>query len=184
MPLRIGNDAGSEFVREPAFLVLGKLRRAHGIRGEIALEVFTRMPELLGVNRVVYVGDSHLPYKIENTRWKQELLILKFVGIDDRTTASELTNLLIFTHTEQLPVLPDGDYYVHELIGLEVFDTDGRHLGILTEILETGANDVYLVKDAEGGEVLIAAVEEHIVEIDLDAGKMIVSPIEWYGEGR
>jgi 16S rRNA processing protein RimM len=184
MPLRIGNDAGSEFVREPAFLVLGKLRRAHGIRGEIALEVFTRMPELLGVNRVVYVGDSYLPYRIENTRWKQELLILKFVGIDDRTAASQLTNLLIFTHTDQLPVLPAGDYYFHELIGLEVFDTDERYLGILTEILETGANDVYLVKDAEGGEVLIAAVEEHIVEIDLDAGKMIVSPIEWYGEGR
>jgi 16S rRNA processing protein RimM len=64
-----------------------------------------------------------------------------------------------------------------------VYDADARYLGVLTEILETGANDVFLVRDDAGGEVLIAAVDEQIVEIDLDMGHIIVSTIEWYGEG-
>jgi 16S rRNA processing protein RimM len=183
MPLNIGNDAGSEFVREPAFLVLGKLRRAHGVRGEIALEVYTRLPELLDPESVVYIGEDHQPYTIGTTRWKQDLLLLKFVGVDDREVASKLTNLLVYTQTQTLPGLPDDEFYFHELIGLDVYDADARYLGVLTEILETGANDVFLVRDDAGGEVLIAAVDEQIVEIDLDMGHIIVSTIEWYGEG-
>ena len=183
MPLNIGNDAGSEFVHEPAFLVLGKLRRAHGVRGEIAMEVYTRLPELLDPQSVVFVGEDHQPYTIDSTRWKQNLLLLKFVGIDVRDVASQLTNLLVYTQTEALPGLPDDEFYFHELIGLDVYDADEHYLGVLTEILETGANDVFLVRDDAGKEILIAAVDEHIQEIDLDRGHMIVSTIEWYGEG-
>lgn len=183
MPLRIGNDAGSRNTAEPAFLVLGKLRRAHGVLGEVALEVYTRMPELLAAERVVYIGETYQPYTIRSTRAKGDLLLLKFVEIDDRTEASQLTNLLVYTQSRQLPPLPEGDFYLHELIGLDVFDTDENYLGELTEILETGANDVYLVRDEAGNEVLIAAIEERILEIDLDKGRMIVSTIQWYGEG-
>jgi 16S rRNA processing protein RimM len=183
MPLRIGNDAGSRSNAEPAFLVLGKLRRAHGVSGEIALEVYTRMPELLSVDQVVYVGETYQPFTIQSTRPKGELLLLKFLEVKDRTEASDLTNLLVYTQSEQLPVLPEDEFYLHELIGLDVFDTDDHYLGVLTEIIETGANDVYLVRDAAGDEVLIAAIEERILEIDLDQGRMIVSTIQWYGEG-
>jgi 16S rRNA processing protein RimM len=183
MPLSIGNDAGSRKKAEPAFLALGKLRRAHGVLGEIAMEVYTRMPELLAANCVVYIGESYQPYTVQSARPKGDLLLLKFVDVDDRTEASQLTNLLLYTQTEQLPLLPEGDYYFHELIGLDVFDTDDNYLGVLTEILETGANDVYLVRDATGNEVLIAAVEERILEIDLDESRMTVSTIQWYGEG-
>lgn len=183
MPLRIGNDAGSRKNVEPAFLVLGKMRRAHGVSGEIALEIYTRMPELLDVDQVVFVGESHQPFTIQATRPKGELLLVKFLEVKDRTEASALTNLMVYTQSEQLPVLPDDEFYLHELIGLDVFDTDEQYLGVLTEILETGANDVYLVNDADGVEVLIAAVEERILDIDLDQGRMIVSTIQWYGEG-
>ena len=184
MSLRIGNDAGSQRNAEPAFLVLGKLRRAHGVVGEIALDVYTGMPELLDVNRVVFVGENHQPLTIQSTRPKgAALLLIKFVEVNDRTEVSALTNLLVYTQAEQLPALPEGEFYLHELIGLEVYDTDEAYLGVLTEILETGANDVYLVKDPSGNEVLIAAVEERILEIDQDARRMIVSTIEWYGEG-
>ncbi len=183
MPHTTGNSAGSRTSSEPAFLVLGKLRRAHGVFGEIALEVYTRMPELVDAERVVYIGESYQPYTIQATRWKGNLLLLKFVGVDDRTVASALTNALLFTRSDQLPSLSDEEYYFHELIGLNVYDSDDQLLGVLSEILETGANDVYLVRDSEGGEVLIAAIDERILEINLDQGKMIVSKIEWYGEG-
>lgn len=183
MPQRIGNGAGSRTSSEPAFLVLGKLRRPHGVLGEIAMEVYTRMLELLEPERVVYIGETYQPYLIERTRWKQNLLLLKFSKIDDRTTVSALTNALLYVRSEQLPPLEEGEIYLHQLLGLDVYETNGHYLGVLTEILETGANDVYLVRNAAGDEVLIAAVEERILEIDLDQRKMIVSTIEWYGEG-
>jgi len=183
MPLKIGNGAGSRANSEPAFLVLGKLRRAHGVLGEIALEVYTSMLELLVDSEVVFVGETYQPYTIQTTRWKGNLLLLKFEGVDDRTLVSQLTNALIYTRTDQLPPLDEDEFYLHQLIGLDVYDTDDHLLGVLMEILETGANDVYLVKDHTGAEVLIPAVEERIVDIDLEAGKMVVSKIEWYGEG-
>ena len=178
-----GNDAGSEHVHEPAFLVLGRLRRAHGIAGEIALEVHTRMPELLDEQKVVYIGDSHLPYTIQATRWKGNLLLLKFDEFNDRTQVSQLTNALVYTRADELPLLPEDDYYLHELIGLHVYEANGQYLGELSEILETGANDVYLIRDDDGTEVLIPAIEERILEINLDEGKMVVTPTQWYGEG-
>lgn len=183
MPLRIGNEAGSRKNAEPAFLVLGKLRRAHGVFGEIALEVYTQMMELLAVNQVVYIGETYQPYTIQAARSKGELLLLKFVEVDDRTEASQLSNLLVYTQKGQLPPLPEGDFYLHELIGLNVYDTDNAYLGELTEILETGANDVYLVRDASGNEVLVPAVEEWILDIDLENARMVVSKTHWYGEG-
>jgi len=165
-----------------AFLVLGKLRRAHGVRGEIPLEVYTHLLELLIPESVVYVGEEHAPYTIEKTRWKGDLLLLKFYEIDDRTVVSQLTNSLVFVKTERLPSLPEGEFYYHELIGLDIYQLDGEYLGVLTQILETGANDVYLIQTEKGEEILIPATEEMILEIDPDLGKMIVAKMEWYGE--
>lgn len=184
MPQKIINDAGSQGITEPAFLVLGKLRRPHGVHGEIPLEVYTPMVDLLDAGRTIYIGEDHSPYQIDSVRWKQELMLLKFEGIIDRTTVSELTNLLVFVKTSELPKLSEDEFYLHELIGLDVYDLDGSYLGELTEILETGANDVYLVKDQNGREVLIPAIEEMILEINLEAGVMTVGKMEWYGEGE
>jgi 16S rRNA processing protein RimM len=183
MPLNNQNGAGSELVHEPAFLVLGKLRRAHGVLGEIAMEVHTRMLELLDPGSIVFVGEEHQPFTIEKTRWKQELLLLKFKGFDDRTSVSALTNALLYVREDDLPELLDDETYFHDLIGMDVFATNGDYIGIMEEILETGANDVFLVRDEAGNEVLIPAVEAYILEINLDEGKMIVSPIEWFGGG-
>jgi len=182
MPQQKENNAGSQPSREPAFLVLGKLRRAHGVRGEIPLEVYTQMLALLIPESIVYVGEEHQPYTIEKTRWKQDLLLIKFQEIDDRTTVSELTNELVFVRTEQVTDLPEGEFYYHELIGLDVYEEDGCYLGKLTQILETGANDVYLIQAEDGEEILVPAIDETILQIDLESEKMIISRMEWYGE--
>ncbi len=176
------NNAGSQSSREPAFLVVGKLRRAHGVRGEIPLEVYTHLLELLIPNRIVFIGEEHQPLTIEKIRWKQDLLLMKFHEIDDRTIVSELTNKLVFVKTEQLPGLPKGEYYQHELIGLDVYEADGRYLGELKQVLETGANDVYLIQDENGEETLIPATEEMVLEIVLESNTMVVSKMEWYNE--
>lgn len=183
MPHKKRNDTGSQSLSEPAFLVLGKLRRPHGVAGEIPLEIYTQLLELLVPDSIIYVGETHQPYTIEKTRWKQDLLLLKFNEINDRTLVSELTNELVFVKSDELPPLSDGEVYYHQLIGLQVQEEDGHRLGILTEILETGANDVYLIEDESGKEVLIPATEEMILDIDLDQQIMIVARMEWYGEG-
>ncbi len=85
-------DSGSHSESEPEFIVLGKLRRAHGVRGEIPLEIHTELLELLAPGCLVYVGKEHAPKTIEATRWKGDLLLLKFEEISDRTIASTLTN--------------------------------------------------------------------------------------------
>jgi 16S rRNA processing protein RimM len=184
MSQKSSHDAGSRPSSEPAFLVLGKLRRAHGVRGEIPLELYSQLLELLVPDSVVYIGEQHQAYTIESARWKQDFLLLKFAGIDDRTVVSTLTNELVYVKTGQLPPLPEGDFYYHELIGLKVYETDGHYLGVLMEVLETGANDVYLIQDDDGEEILIPATEEMILEIDQDQERMIVSKMEWYGEGE
>ena len=183
MPLNVNYEAGPTGKLEPAFLVFGKLRRAHGVAGEIALEVYSNLPELIAVNEVVYIGEKHQPYIIKAIRAKGKLLLIKFGGIDDRNAVSALTNEFLFTRTDQLPKLDEDELFLYQLIGLEVYESEGRFLGKLTQILETGANDVYLVKDEIGNEVLIPAVDEFIIDIDLDAEKIVVAKMEWFGEG-
>ncbi len=184
MPQDFEELSGSQVSREPDFLLLGKLRRPHGVRGEIPLEVYTQMLELLAPDRVIYVGEQHLPYTIQETRWKQDLLLLKFVEINDRSLVSVLTNQMLYVKTSELPPLDDEEIYLHELIGLKVYEEDGAYLGELFEILETGANDVYLVQSDSGEEILIPAIEDVILEIDLEQERMVVARMEWYGEGE
>lgn len=148
------------------------------------MEVYTDLLELLVPGMVIYVGEDHQSLTIEDTRWKQELLLLKFAAYNDRTAVSELTNELVYVMRSQLPPLEAGAYYYHQMIGLKVYEDSGVYLGVLTEILQTGANDVYLVTDEAGEETLIPAIDEMILTIDRDAGTMTVAKMEWYGEGE
>ena len=181
MPLKKEHLTGSPHDSEPVYLMLGKLRRAHGIKGEIPLEVYSDMLELLSPDQVVYVGETHQALTIEATRWKNELLLLKFKNLDDREIVSKLTNDYVYVKTDQLPSLDEEEFYYHQLLGLRVFEEDGKLIGQLSEILQTGANDVYLIKSDQGEEVLIPAIEDVILEIDLAQQKMIVATLEWYG---
>jgi 16S rRNA processing protein RimM len=175
-------NAGSDNANEPVFLVLGKLRRAHGVYGEIPLEVYTRMMELLTPGKKILIGDQHMPYFIQDIRWKQDLLILKLEGINDRSEASAFTNSLVYINSKELPKLSGDDFYLHEIVGLDVFEEEGRLIGVLEEILETGANDVYIIRDDSGRETLIPAIDDMILEIDIANNKMVVAKMHWYGE--
>lgn len=179
----LNNDAGSPSQSGPAFLVLGKLRRAHGVMGEIPLEVYSEMVTRIVPGSMLHIGKKRVPLTIEATRWKNDLLLLKFRGISDRTEVSALTNDLVYISTADLPELEDGEYYSYELIGLKVYEEEGQYLGVLMEILETGANDVYVVRNDANEETLIPATEHTILEVDFDREKMIVTRLEWYGEG-
>ncbi|MEN6409470.1 MAG: ribosome maturation factor RimM [Anaerolineaceae bacterium] len=178
-PDRDVNGAGSPDVGEPVFLVVGKLRRSHGVQGEITMEVLTDFPERLRPRKVIYLGDEHRPLKIDSARWQDRLLLLHFEGYSDCDNVSELTNQFVYVRADDLPKLPDGRYYHHQLVGLQVVTETGEILGRLKEILVTGANDVYVIVSDSGSETLLPAIESVILGVDLDQKVMTVRPQIW-----
>jgi 16S rRNA processing protein RimM len=168
------HPAGSPKTGEPAFLVVGKLLHPHGVRGEILMDVITDFPERLQPGVGVYVGEDHRLLQIRSRRLHRQDLLLTFDGYSTPETVGELRNLLVYVPSHDRPALPDGEYYHHQLIGLQVFSEEGSLLGKLENILITGANDIYVVRSPQGGELLLPAIEEVVQEIDLDARKIIV----------
>lgn len=159
---------------ETAFLIVGHLQRAHGIKGEIAMQVLTDFPERMQKDKKVWIGDAYDQYVIKSVRWKQDLLLLSFEGIDDRSGIDVLVNQDVFVQAIGLPKLPEGRYYFHQLIGLSIFEHDTL-IGTVTDILETGANDVFVVSLLGGKELLLPDIKSVILNIDLEKKKIQVA---------
>lgn len=179
-PGRKKNETGSPGEGEPLFLVVGKLRRPHGIHGEILMDVLTDFPERLMPGKSVLVGEAHRPFEIVHLRGHEPALLISFEGVETREDAGEFRNQMVYVKADALPELPEGEFYHHELIGLRVEDEAGQELGVLEEVLVTGANDVYLVRMADEKELLLPAIHDVVLEIDTKNGKMIVRPMDWY----
>ena len=174
-PGQFDQPTGSLSNGEPLFLVVGKVRKPHGLRGEVRMEVITDFPERLSPGVVVYLGDDHQPMHIHSRRQHNQLLLISFKGITDPEAAGRLRNQLVFVRADDRPPLSEGEYYHHQLLGLNVVSHHGEQLGKLTEILETGANDVYIVRPAAGSDLLLPATDEVIEDINLESGVMTVN---------
>jgi 16S rRNA processing protein RimM len=174
-----GSDeaAGSSEGGEPAFLAVGRLRKPHGLRGDITMEVLTDFPERLKKGIRLFVGEDYQPLKLRSVRQLDTRLLVAFEGYHTLEQAAELRNKLVSVSSADRPPLEEGEYYHHELIGLEIVADDGRLLGTISEILETGANDVLLVKPVSGPDILLPMLDEVILEVDLEAGRMRVKPL-------
>ena len=159
---------------ESRYLAVGRIIRPRGIRGELKVEILTEDPARFKQLEMVYVGPLFLPYRVERARLHQGTVLLKLVGCDDRNAAEALRDLLVQVAMEDALPLEEGEYWVHQILGLEVWTTKGDLLGVVREVLETGANDVYLVRDRSGSQVLIPALKSVVLEINLDAGRMLV----------
>ena len=170
---------GSPQPGEPVFLAVGLLRRPHGVEGEILMEVLTDFPERLRTGRTVYVGEDHQPMRITHKRSQDTALLITFSGIDTPEAAGLLRNKRVYIQADNLPELPEGEYYHHQLMGLKVIDENGAEIGSLTEIIETGANDVYVATSIEGKEILFPAIESVILAVDLDLSEMRVRLPAW-----
>jgi 16S rRNA processing protein RimM len=171
--------SGSPVKGEPEYILIGKLQRTHGVTGEIVFGVQTDFPERVKAGKTVYLGNNHYPKRITGTRPFHNNLLIIFENIKNREEAAELTNLEVFVLTKDLPALENGQYYHHQLIGLNAVLEDGTSIGTIRDILVTGANDVYVVVNPEGIETLLPAVESVILDIDLETGSMKVKPPEW-----
>jgi 16S rRNA processing protein RimM len=169
--------AGSPRTGEPLFLAVGKLRRPHGISGEILMDVWTDFPERLMPGMTLYIGSQHKPLHLRGLRRHGQALLMNFDEYDTPEKASELRNQLAFIPSIDRPALPEGEYYQHQLIGLRVLTEAGDVLGVVTEILETGANDIIVVRPETGPEILIPAADSFVLNISLEHGEMHVRVI-------
>jgi 16S rRNA processing protein RimM len=162
------NQTGSSIPGEPEFLVVGRLGKPHGIQGEIVMDVFTDFPERLKSGISVWVGPQYKEIKITNKRPHSRGMLLSFEGYQHREEVSALRNRLVYVRTVNLPQLEEGEYYHHQVLGMQVVDEEGGTLGSIVRIHETGANDVYVVQGESGTELLIPAIESVILAIDLE----------------
>ena len=169
---------------DKAFLVaVGKVLRAHGVRGAVKLLPYgeTLGEMKAGEGLVSCEGGAHRQLTIKNLRPRAVgpasgagiETIARFEEIESREQAEALTGKDLFIHKDRLPELPAGEYYHFQLIGLSVETKEGKPLGTMSAVLETGSNDVYVVEN-EGKELLIPAIEDVVTEVDLSNGKIIV----------
>ncbi len=160
----------------PAFILIGQIVAPRGVRGELKVNLAAEPEEFLALERV-YVGAERTPFAVEQVRLFRGQALLRLRGIDDRNAAETLRGASVYlSSTEALP-LGEGEYYYEQILGLEVYTVEGEHLGQVVEIIATGANDVYVVQGPEG-EVLLPAIRQVILQVDLAAGTMRVKLLE------
>jgi len=166
---------------ELRYLAIGRIVKAHGVQGELSVAVLTDYPERFSTLEWVFIGDEFQaePYRLAGHRWHKQNVLLTLEGITDRMQANQLNGQLVQIPIEDAAPLPEGSFYLYQLIGLQVFTTAGEHLGELVDIIETGANDVYIVHDAaHEREILLPAISDVIERIELEQGRMTVELIE------
>lgn len=162
---------------------MGKVLRPHGVRGEMRVAILTDFPERFEDTEEVYLVSPEgrvVPAKVEAARFHSDKVLLKLAGIDSPEKAGEHRQWFVSVPEDDLVDLEEDEYWHFELEGLEVRDPSGRVLGRLREVVPTPAHDLYAV-DGPAGEILIPAVGEYVESVDLEAGVMVVRPLE-YGD--
>ena len=159
------------------YLEAGKIVTTHGIKGEVKIMPYTDSPELLAEFDRLFIGKNKEELYIERSRVFKNMVIAKIEGIDTPEAAEKLRSKILYMHRDDLE-LDDDTYFIQDLIGLEVRDADtGEVYGKIADVLETGANDVYVIK-GEDREYLIPAIADVVVSTDIDNNLMTIRPLD------
>ncbi|MDF2570661.1 MAG: rimM [Sporomusa sp.] len=154
-------------------ITIGKIVAPHGVRGDIRIFPLTDFPDRFHDLKEVVVEDAG-ELKIESARPHKKFILLKFSGIDTMDDAKRLSGKLIKVRREDAVKLPEGQYFIFDIIGLSVFTEDGEQLGVITDVLQPGSNDVYVVEQPDKSELLIPAIKEVVMKIDIVSKQMVV----------
>ena len=157
----------------PEPVLVGIVTGAWGLAGQVKVRSHSDDPDRFRAGRTVHLGGR--PARIMSCRTAGTALVIKFDLVADRTQAETMRGVAVTIPPEELEPLPSGSYYHYQIIGMEVRDEEGVRLGAITEVLSTGANDVYVVRDGKR-ETLVPALAEVIVsvETDPDGNSMVV----------
>lgn len=161
-------------------ITIGHITTTQGHRGEVRVYPLTDFPERFKLlKQVFWHKEGQIrPLTVEKVRYHKKFVILGFQEIENMNQAQELKGGDIQIPPEELMPLPEGHYYLFQIIGLQVFTVEGEYLGTIKDIRPTGSNDVYYLEDPKTGkEVLIPAIKEVVQEINCEAGKVIIKPL-------
>lgn len=158
------------------FLAVGRITRAHGIRGEVAVLKLTEVEARFAAGSALRLEDGRR-LTVDAVRPHGHRLLVKFQEIADRTVAEELRGEVLLVPAAEAPPPTEGSFWVHQVVGLEVVTESGRRLGPVREVLHNPANDLWVV-DGPDGEVLIPALGHVVVEVDLQARRAVVREVE------
>jgi len=160
-----------------AYLAVARVVAPHGIRGEVRCEVITDFPDRLKRTERLFRGEEHVLTALERARIEKHGAILKLGGVESRDDAERLRGQMLYVAEADAVRLPSDSYFWHQIIGLSVRSDGGEELGKVEDIIQTGSNDVYVVR-ADGREILLPAIKEVVREIDLSGGIMTVHLME------
>ncbi len=156
------------------FITIGRILTTWGVKGKLKVKLETDFPQRFAPGSKIYTNRQ--PMTIDSAEWHGDKLVIKLNTIDSIEDARKLRGKTIEIHHNQVHPLPEGQYYYFQLIGLEVWTTQGELLGSITEIITTGSNDNYVVRGAKG-ETLIPAIEDVVKSIDLDKKQVVIEAI-------
>lgn len=162
------------------YLELGQIVNVKGLKGEVKVNSFTDDNTKFEKIHKVFIKqkESLNEYEIEKVGYNKNQVIIKFKNINTIEEAEKLRNSYIVVDREIFGELPEGVYYIADLIGLEVYTENNEYLGKVDDIFSTGSNDVYVVKDELGKQKLLPGIEDVIKKINIDEGKIIVNLIK------
>ncbi len=157
---------------------VGTIPRTHGLKGEFKFHPFVTEPDILNnLSHLKLQGEQETELDIESLRGMPGKLIVKFKDINTIDDAKAYTGQTVLAPEADFKELPKGEYYWFQIIGLNVYDEDGRHYGKVEDIIETGSNDVYVVRDGTK-EVLIPMIDWVVKNIDIEEKKLIFDNVE------
>lgn len=158
------------------YITIGEIVNTQGIKGEVRVLPLTDFPERFNQMDEVIIdtNGNHTVYQIDSVRYHKKFVIIKFKQLSNMNEAEKLKGSLLKITRDQLMPLVEGHYYIFEIIGLDVFDEAGTKLGKVKQVLQTGANDVYVIKASQGKDILIPALKTVVKEINTEANRMVV----------
>lgn len=157
------------------YLAVGRITTAHALQGEVRVELHTDFPERFAPEATIYVGERLTTSTIEYVRPHKEQLLVKLAGVSTRDEAESLRGQWIFVPETEAIELEDGAYWVHDIIGMHVQTESGQEIGVISDVLFTGANEVYVIGTTDDQpELLLPAITDVVQNVDLEANRMTV----------
>lgn len=162
------------------YLEIGQIVNTFGIKGMVKVRPFTDNIERFNKLKKVYVVNKNArkELKIEEVKYHKNMVLVKFEGVENLEDAENYRNYYLEIDRKDAKPLEEGNYYIVDLLGLDVYEEEGNFLGKLEDIYNTGSNDIYVVKSEDGKQVLLPAIKDVIKKIDIENKKIIVHLIK------
>lgn len=158
---------------------VGQIVNTQGLKGEVRVYPYSDDIDRFDDLENFYLGkDLNTVYNVERVRYKGNMVIMKIKNIDTVEAAEKLKNKFMFVSREESRELEEGEYFIADMIGMDVLTVDGEEVGVLKEVLQYAANDVYVIKGKDDREILVPAVMKFVPTIDMEERKMIIDPIK------